>query len=97
MRKLVCRPNTSCFDVFFSTFSVCIVRDAVLPGRLYQDPYVFFVHRIHKRERIPSVFCSKFCPPSVNPEFTVECTLIAHSDVINVLEETRSELSNIVV
>ena len=33
----------------------------------------------------------KFCPPGINPDFTMECKLIAHPTMINVLEENLPE------
>ena len=38
---------------------------------------VFFVQRIHSRKEYRLSF-AKFCPPGINPEFMMECKLIAH-------------------
>ena len=71
-----CRLHKPCSDVS-STLSACTVQDAVLSGRLSQDLCVLYPYD-SKAERIPSVFCSKFWTPGINPETMMECKLIAH-------------------
>ena len=39
--------------------------------------FVFFVHGIHSRKEY-CLSLLEICPPNINPEFVMECELIAH-------------------
>ena len=73
--QVVCRPNTSCFDVSY-TLSDGTMQDAVLSGRLSQDLCVLFIGCTAVKNTVCLLL--KFCPPGINPEFVMESKLIAH-------------------
>ena len=73
----MCRPNAPCFDVS-SIFSDGTMQDAVLPGQCYSDLCVLCSWD-PLTSRIPSVFCSNFVLPGINPEFVMESKLIAQA------------------
>ena len=74
--KIDVNPNTPYFDVS-SILCACIVQDAVLPSRSYQDPCVLYSIGFTSRKNTVCLLLN-FCPPGINPELMMECKLIAH-------------------
>ena len=74
--QVFCRPNTPCFDVS-STSSAGTMQDVVWSSQSDSDlcdPYS------SGSTDVKNTLCLllKFCPPGINPEFVMECKLIAY-------------------
>ena len=61
-----------------SILFACTKQDAVQSKSIYMRIFLFFVHGIHRREEYRLSVAEKICPPATNPEFVMECKLIAH-------------------
>ena len=55
------------------------MQDVVRSSQSHTDLCVpLFVQKIHSRKLYGLSFLAQIYPPSINPEFVVECKLIAH-------------------
>ena len=57
-----------CLQVLCKTRCIQVDRIRIL---------MFFLHRIHKQKNTVCLLLN-FCPPGINPEYMMECKLIAH-------------------
>ena len=70
----------------FSTFS-CKVHDVVWSDQALFDLGDSCAMGFTAVKNTVCLSLLEICPPSINPEFVMECKLIAHPKMINVLEE----------
>ena len=74
--KFSCRPNTQCLDVF-STFCLNHASRGASRSMSYGSLCSLFIGSTAVKNTV-CLSLLEFCLPGIDPEFVVECTLIAH-------------------